>query len=42
MLDEEREGVLEEVIRTLLKGNSFECIPETFVSFLELLREGLV
>jgi hypothetical protein len=42
VFDEKRECIFEKVIRTLLKWNSFEGIPEALVSFLELFREGLV
>ncbi len=42
MLDEEWESVLEEIVRSLLKGDAFEGVPETLVSFLKFLREGFV
>lgn len=42
MFNEKREGVFEKIIRTLLKRNSFEGIPEALVSFLEFFREGFV
>lgn len=42
MFDEEWESVFEKIIRSLLKRNSFEGIPEALVSLLELFRESLV
>ena len=42
MLDEEWEGVLEEVVGSLFKWDSSGGVQEGFIPFLQLLGEGLV
>lgn len=42
MLDEEWEGSLEEIIRSLLERNTLESIKPALVPLLKLLGEGLI
>lgn len=42
MLYEEREAVLEEIVRSFLEGDALEAVEETLVALLEFLGEGFV